>query len=508
MLVPGCPPGLFTKQCAEDVPSATFNSNTTYNFSPATGTGFTGPARREQPQFAAHVLVPGGQVLLYSRLHVATGGRRAGLAVRQRPRQRGWYRMFEFFEVPSPAFGAIGEMASGANFDWARQDTKPGLLNLNLIIDEEVFLGLMGNAGQAYNPTATNPFTGMQANPLNSVPQNLNANQVLTPVPPATENGVAGGNVVPKIVTMIDPSGSPAYFPQKNRLAAYPMTNNGLFNAPDPNRGNAYNSQMKAAFSDFLKLRHGGSGYLFAWGTGNVGQTAGLLQANQGPLAAERPFHSLSYPDIDLTPMRPASLPPSQSSSPAFTPVTSTTQPAVGSFVWDPGVKNPYLTDTSTSAPRHQPPPIPPRRLFQIPDQYGNASQPGDNFVNNPVQDPALANPYGNLAMVSGAGNAQFQGNMQHPAFRSEWIQKITNLTTVRTHQYAVWITIGLFEVVQPGDPTTATPDILGLEVGLLSGRNTRYRSFFLLDRTRAIGFNPQAPGDLRNVVVYRQNIE
>ena len=97
---------------------------------------------------------------------------------------------------------------------------------------------------------------------------------------------------------------------------------------------------------------------------------------------------------------------------------------------------------------------------------------------------------------------------MQHPAFRSEWIQKITNLTTVRTHQYAVWITIGLFEVVQPGDPTTATPDILGLEVGLLSGRNTRYRSFFLLDRTRAIGFNPQAPGDLRNVVVYRQDIE
>ena len=73
--------------------------------------------------------------------------------------------MFEFFEVPSPAFGAIGEMASGSNFDWARQDIKPGLLNLNLIIDEEVFLGLMGNAGQAYNPTATNPFTDCRRTP-------------------------------------------------------------------------------------------------------------------------------------------------------------------------------------------------------------------------------------------------------------------------------------------------------------------------------------------------------
>ena len=57
--------------------------------------------------------------------------------------------MFEFFEVPSPVFGAIGRSPRGDNFDWFRQDRKPGLLNLNLIIDEEVFLGLMGNAGMA-----------------------------------------------------------------------------------------------------------------------------------------------------------------------------------------------------------------------------------------------------------------------------------------------------------------------------------------------------------------------
>ncbi len=55
--------------------------------------------------------------------------------------------MLEFFEVPSPVLGATGDVASGVNYDWFRQDTKPGLLNLNLVIDEEVFLGLMGNAG-------------------------------------------------------------------------------------------------------------------------------------------------------------------------------------------------------------------------------------------------------------------------------------------------------------------------------------------------------------------------
>ena len=47
----------------------------------------------------------------------------------------GWSKMFDFFETPSPMIGSIGPVAQGANFDWARQDTKPGLLNLNLIID-------------------------------------------------------------------------------------------------------------------------------------------------------------------------------------------------------------------------------------------------------------------------------------------------------------------------------------------------------------------------------------
>ena len=53
--------------------------------------------------------------------------------------------MFEFFEVPSQSLGAIGPVAQGTDFDWARQDTKPGLLNLNLIIDEEVFFSVLGS---------------------------------------------------------------------------------------------------------------------------------------------------------------------------------------------------------------------------------------------------------------------------------------------------------------------------------------------------------------------------
>jgi hypothetical protein len=102
----------------------------------------------------------------------------------------------------------------------------------------------------------------------------------------------------------------------------------------------------------------------------------------------------------------------------------------------------------------------------------------------------------------------------QHPYFRSEWMQRMMNLSTVRTHQYAVWITVGFFEVVQSGNPQLAFTnpaqayDQLGMELGALEGKQTRYRGFFILDRTRATGFNPTNPGDFRDVIVYRKQIQ
>ena len=78
---------------------------------------------------------------------------------------------------------------------------------------------------------------------------------------------------VPLVVTAIDANGSPAY--------VYPITNQGV-TATDPilaalNQGNPagpsriVDSRIKAAFAQFLWLRHGGSGYLFGFGNGAVG---------------------------------------------------------------------------------------------------------------------------------------------------------------------------------------------------------------------------------------------
>ncbi len=294
---------------------------------------------------------------------------------------------------------------------------------------------------------------------------------------------------------------------------------------------------------------------------------------------------------------------------------TTVTPPVTTSiFTWDPAIKNPYLYVGTNPA---QPPPIPPRRLFQIADAYGsptmgldndiaqllanstatgiqraasNASIPGDSNINNQVTIPYVAAtlPNNNFGLVlpsglsypqplailnsnsgvtsaypdltappasplsanpptkplqnyaggqfvtytpavppppatpttpasynwpTGAGVTQID-QTDHPYFRTEWLQKVTNLTTVRTHQYAVWITVGFFEVTQQGDVLLAKAayasayDTFGLELGALDGTNKRYRGFFLVDRTQATGFNPTQPGDFRACVAYRQLIE
>src|SRR6185437_10779945 len=106
------------------------------------------------------------------------------------PSGAGWFALLEFLEVPSSAAGATGPAAEGQNFDWFRRDVRPGLLNLNLIVDEEVFFGLVDDP-------------------------RLNA------VPTAPDR-------VPRIVTQVDASGSPT--------ASYPMKNRG-FLARDPATG-------------------------------------------------------------------------------------------------------------------------------------------------------------------------------------------------------------------------------------------------------------------------------
>jgi large repetitive protein len=352
MLVPGCPPGLFTKQFVElppMVPSTApvITAGVYTNFPvPVTATAPTGgtaltfppvnppaaaptpasvaPAAPNAYSYTAPTAIPLQphtypylvDKFFYSGASLpapttgATGPAppfldtdTAGQSVNTASSD-GWFKMFEFFEVPSQMIGSIGSVASGTNFDWMRQDTKPGLLNLNLVIDEEVFFSILGR--QTYN------------NSVAGVDQFTQTLLNFTQLTPANE-----ANLIPQIVNTANAMGgvSGTYSMLANGQSGV-LTGDWLHpQGAGPALG-LVNNGMKAAFAQFLLMRHG--------------------SVNLFNFTGERPFHSLSYPDIDFTVMRPATLPlaAGATSNPPLTAAAATalTPYASGSYAGDPGV--------------------------------------------------------------------------------------------------------------------------------------------------------------------------
>ncbi|QDV35898.1 hypothetical protein [Tautonia plasticadhaerens] len=505
---------------------------------------------------------------------VAGDGHRVG-----GPTSAGWHRMLEFFEVPSPVLDAIGPVAQGVNFDWYRQDLRPGLLNPNLIVDEEVFFGLLDD------------------------PRLLDAGNVIGRIQNSNNTSM------PRVVTQVDLNGTPtASYPMANRgVTVFTTDAAGQFLSTEPTSLNYPQGGMKLPFADFLKQRHGGSGFLFAYGDGATGAPyPGAIAGNDDQkVSRDRPYRSLAYPYIQSTLLRPATMEPSAFTNPVLD---------VNPYAFDPGLRNRHLdpgflyrpvaanprsyypalrTQVVSTFPRIPPigfpivPPVPPRRLFQVPD-YGisNETSTAPNFdygldhdqnaatavvgrfsgsnaavgtiANDsnpthyvPIADVNAANtarPLPSIGMSGGAtpttlfppqttttsegppavGVSYLGGTFvptppsasgpdpigpfldmrRHPYYRTELIQKMTNLTTPRTHQFAVWVTVGFFEVVRPGDRAQLVPDELGPELGSASGNIARHRMFFILDRSRATGYDPRNPGQYRDVVLWSRRIE
>ncbi|MEE2737586.1 MAG: hypothetical protein VX435_05140, partial [Planctomycetota bacterium] len=118
----------------------------------------------------------------------------------------------------------------------------------------------------------------------------------------------------------------------------------------------------------------------------------------------------------------------------------------------------------------------------------------------------------------------------QHTPFRFQLLQKLGNAVTTRSNVFAIWVTVGYFEVLheprrdgmdndgdlfnQEGELVVISdePDELlprlGQELGYQTGEVTRHRAFYVVDRSRSSGWHPKLEIDPSEMILVRKIIE
>jgi len=134
------------------------------------------------------------------------------------------------------------------------------------------------------------------------------------------------------------------------------------------------------------------------------------------------------------------------------------------------------------------------------------------------------ASPKGDPLFSAATENLYEEAN-RNPYFRYRPMTRLANLVTTRSNVYAVWVTIGFFEVEDAPAWANANqanfnnnqalynrvyPDgyTLSREAGVDTGDTRRIRGFYIIDRSLPAAFEPGADHNVENVIRLRRRIE
>jgi hypothetical protein len=137
-------------------------------------------------------------------------------------------------------------------------------------------------------------------------------------------------------------------------------------------------------------------------------------------------------------------------------------------------------------------------------------------------QDPSNPNRplFGFDATIAGSvgSTRQYNNDQRNPYFRYQDLQRLGNLTTTRSNVFAVWITVGYFQVQKA--PALAGglaacqqfiyPDgyqIIG-ELGADTNEVKRHRAFFIFDRSIPMGYQRGHDNNVTNGILLSRMIE
>jgi len=133
-----------------------------------------------------------------------------------------------------------------------------------------------------------------------------------------------------------------------------------------------------------------------------------------------------------------------------------------------------------------------PFRGLAMAHSTGDAQYPAGAGIEDTLlrPDPADANPNPALRRRLFEPTTLHANAKGHPYLKYEFLKKVCNNFTTRSNVFAVWLTVGFFEVLDDG--VGGGPPRLGAEIGRAENRHKRHRMFAIIDRTNVtIAFDP-----------------